>query len=72
MIHDIEIRVKLGLANKGSPSVPEKLQYRVQRVVMVSDATYGDHGHVRRELQWSYWRDVKRTTGRTDGDQRRD
>lgn len=61
MIHDIEIRWKLGRANKGSPEVPTKLQYRVQNIVTVNDATYGEQGYVRQELQWSVWRDVKRS-----------
>ena len=58
MINDIEIRVKLGRANKGSPRVPEKLQYRVQRRVQITD-----DGQRWEELEWGEWRDVKRTTG---------
>lgn len=54
-IEEVEIRWKIGRANKGSPELPKKLQFRVRVSETVVSGLTGEQ--IDRE-RWEKWKDV--------------
>jgi hypothetical protein len=67
----VEMRWKMGRANKGSPSIPQKLQYRYWRTFLVDDDGHTSPIHPHEaSYGWSEWLDVPKqfAASRTQGE----